>query len=398
MILVQNSNGNFTLLRSIIKIASFYLALLATTTVVMAANPHILVDVNSGEILSQSGANDRWYPASLTKLMTVYVTFRAIAAGELEEGSPVIISKLASRQPPSKMGYKAGTRIRVDTALKITVVKSANDVSVALAEAVAGNMKNFVIRMNKEARRLGLINTHFVNSNGLHSKDQYSSARDMVFLSAQILREFPQYAYLFAAPTLKTAKKSYYSYNLLLERFPGANGMKTGFVCASGYNMVASAKRNGKFLLTAVMGRASQTERAVAAAKLLTKGFEGNPSSTGNLYTNAPTKGRKAKNMRPTLCTQEARKKRYDPAGGKAVIKSAYLIRKVKFGNALKIKIGGINGKISDAYLSQKYQFAGKIPIPVKRPRYVLLNVDGDKIAKPIAIRGAIPVPVYRPG
>lgn len=105
------------LLRSIIKIASFYLALLTATTVTMAANPHILVDVNSGEILSQSGANDRWHPASLTKLMTVYVTFRAIAAGELEEGSPVIISKLASRQPPSKMGYKTGTKIRAEFAL-----------------------------------------------------------------------------------------------------------------------------------------------------------------------------------------------------------------------------------------------------------------------------------------
>lgn len=386
------------MLKSIFKMLSIYIGLLATTTMAIAANPHILVDVNSGEILSQNKANDRWHPASLTKLMTVYVTFRAIAAGELEEGSPVIISKLASRQPPSKMGYKAGTRIRVDTALKITVVKSANDVSVALAEAVAGNMKNFVARMNKEARRLGLINTHFTNSNGLHAKDQYSSARDMVFLSAQILREFPQYAYLFAAPTLKTAKKTYFSYNLLLERFAGANGMKTGFVCAAGYNMVASAKREGKFLLAAVMGRTSQTERAVAAAKLLTQGFEGNISSTGNLYTSAPTKGRKAKNMRPIICTQEARKKRYDPAGGKAVIKSAYLTKQVKSSNALKIRIGGIDGKTSDAYLSQKFRFAGKIPVPVKRPRYVLLNVDGDEITKPIAIRGAIPVPVYRPG
>ncbi|MFK5980641.1 MAG: D-alanyl-D-alanine carboxypeptidase family protein [Rhizobiaceae bacterium] len=386
------------MLRSKLKIAFFYLAMLAMTTTAMAANPHILVDVNSGEILSQSGANDRWYPASLTKLMTVYVTFRAIAAGELEEGSPVIISKLASRQPPSKMGYKAGTRIRVDTALKITVVKSANDVSVALAEAVAGNMKNFVARMNLEAKRLGLINTHFVNSNGLHSKKQYSSARDMVFLSAQILHEFPQNAYLFAAPTLKTAKKSYHSYNLLLERFSGANGMKTGFVCASGYNMVASAKRGGKFLLAAVMGRASQTARAVAAAKLLTEGFDGKTSSTGNLYTGSSAKGRKAKNMRPILCTPEARKKRYDPAGGKAVIKSAYLTKQAKSGSTLKIRIGGIDGRASDAYLSYKYRLAGKIPIPTKRPRYVLLNVDGEEIAKPIGIRGAIPIPVYRPG
>ena len=395
---VQISNGNIALLKSIFKMLSIYIGLLASTTNVMAANPHILVNVKTGEILSQSGANDRWHPASLTKLMTVYVTFRAIAANELEEGSPVIISKLASRQPPSKMGYKAGTKIRVDTALKITVVKSANDVSVALAEAVAGNMKKFVARMNKEARRLGLINTHFVNSNGLHSKNQYSSARDMVFLSAQILREFPQYAYLFAAPTLKTGKKSYHSYNLLLERFPGATGMKTGFVCAAGYNMVASAKRDGKFLLAAVMGRASQTDRAVAAAKLLTEGFYEKTSSIGNLYSTPPTKGRKAKNMRPILCTPEARKKRYDPAGGKAVIKSAYLTTQIKSDNALKIKIGGIDGKTSNAYLSQKHQFAGKVPIPMKRPRYVALIVDDNQAANPHDVHGTIPIPTFRPG
>lgn len=377
------------------------MGLLLAPSLSNAANPHILVDVGTGKILSQDGANNRWYPASLTKLMTAYVTFRAIAAGELEEGSPVIISKLASRQPPSKMGYKTGVKIRIDTALKITVVKSANDVSVALAEAVAGSMKNFVARMNKEARRLGLINTHFANSNGLHSKNQYTSARDMAFLSAQILREFPQYAYLFAAPTLQSAKKTYYSYNLLLGRFTGANGMKTGFICAAGYNMVASAKRGGRLLIAVVMGRSSQTDRAVAAAKLLSEGFKGNVSATGNLYSDRPEKGRSAKNMRPILCTQKARKKRYDPAGGKAVIKSAYLGKYTKPKRALKIRTGGVDGKTSSAYASRKAQFAGKIPIPTKRPRFsrqvTLLNVDGEKIARPIGnLRGSVPIPVFR--
>ena len=379
-------------------------ALLLMPTNSMAANPHILVDLNTGKILSESGANNRWHPASLTKLMTAYVTFRAIAKGELENGSPVIISKLAARQPPGKMGYKAGTRIRIDTALKITVVKSANDVSAALAEAVAGNMKSFVARMNKEAGRLGLINTHFTNSNGLHSKNQYSSARDMALLSAQILREFPQYAYLFSSPSLKYGKKTYYSYNLLLERFAGANGMKTGFVCASGYNMVATAKRGGKFLLAAVMGRSSQTERAVAAAKLLTEGFDGKLSAPanlyGNLYTDRASKGRKAKNMRSTLCTPQARKKRYDPAGGKAIIKSAYLTKQIKNSHPLAIHIGGIDGKTSSAYLSRKSQFAGKIPIPTKRPRFQLVKVESKELHLPPidGLRGTLPIPVFRPG
>ena len=130
----------------------------ATTKAHSAQTPYIVVDVNSGKILSQNQPDHRWYPASLTKLMTAYVTFRAIQAGEIKEGSPVEISHAATRQPPSKMGYKKGVRLRIDNALKIIIIKSANDVSHALAEAVAGSLPAFVKRMNFEAARLGMTN------------------------------------------------------------------------------------------------------------------------------------------------------------------------------------------------------------------------------------------------
>jgi len=271
---------------SILTILFLAIPIFANAETLKTKNPYIVIDSATGEILAQQKANDRWYPASLTKLMTAYITFRAIKIGEISAGSPVVISAAAQKQPPSKMGYKKGIKLRIDTALKIIIIKSANDVSHALGEAVAGNLKAFVRRMNKEARRLGMNNTKFVNSNGLHNVNQYSSARDMALLSAQILKEFPQYAYMFEAVCIKTPSKTHYSFNLLLERFAGANGMKTGFVCAAGYNLVGSARRRDRTLIAVVMGTSSQTQRAISAAHLLEAGFSKTTSSQDNIYNN----------------------------------------------------------------------------------------------------------------
>lgn len=360
------------------------------------AAPHIVVDTGSGEVLLEQDSADQWYPASLTKLMSAYVTFRAISAGELKDGSPVVISRFAARQPPSKMGYRAGVQIRVDTALKIIIVKSANDVSVALAEAVAGTVKSFVARMNDEAKRLGMVSTNFVNSNGLHGQDQVTSARDMALLATTIFREYPQYLKYFASVAVKTPKKLHYSYNLLLERFEGANGMKTGFVCASGYNMVASASRNGRNLLAVVLGRSSQTDRAVEAARLLEAGFKVS-SGSRNLFVQPATTGNPAKNMRPILCTETARKNRYEPGAGLAVVKSEFLNERVKSDAVLSINIGGVDAEPSAAYMALAFQPKGKVPKPVRRPFYEIVNVDGVKISSSLTLRGTLPVPVRRP-
>ena len=235
--------------------------------------PYVLVDAATNEVLAQNRLHERWHPASLTKLMTAYVTFRAIEFGEITAGSPVTMTSAATKAPPSKMGYKKGTQLRFDMALRILIVKSANDVAVALAESLAGNVEAFVTRMNLEAKRLGLENTQFTNANGLHSKSQYVSARDMVILSSAIWNEFPQYRSIFETPTIQTSKRKYTSYNLLLERFDGTTGMKTGFVCASGYNIVASVERGGRRLVAVILGANSQTERAEVAARLFLKGF-----------------------------------------------------------------------------------------------------------------------------
>ncbi|MEM9279032.1 MAG: D-alanyl-D-alanine carboxypeptidase family protein [Pseudomonadota bacterium] len=357
-------------------------------------NPYIVIDADTGMILEANKPDHRWYPASLTKLMTAYVTFRAIKAGEIEDGSPVEISRAATRQPPSRMGYKQGVSLRMDTALKIIIVKSANDVSHALAEAVAGSLQTFVERMNFEAARLGMNNTRFANSNGLHNAGQFSSARDMALLSAQILNEFPQYAYMFSAVGIQTPVRTHYSYNLLLERFPGTTGMKTGFVCASGYNMAASAKINGRHLVAIVLGRSSQTDRAVSAARLLRSGA--GKFGSVPVYS-ARNEGAAPKNMRPILCTEAARAARYDPGAGAAVIESPFLNPRQKSGNILAVNSGGIDGKPSDAWISRKLAVTGKVPVPLKRPNYD--PVAGKIVLAAIGERetGRIGIPTRRP-
>lgn len=381
------------LILSILVVLLFALPTMVKAEKLTTKNPYIVIDSATGEILAQQNANDRWYPASLTKLMTAYVTFKAIQRGEIKEGSPVVISAAARKQPPSKMGYKQGVKLRIDTALKIIIIKSANDVSHALGEAVAGNLKSFVARMNQEAKRLGMVNTRFANSNGLHSANQYSSARDMALLSSQILKEFPQYTYMFEAAAIKTPSKTHYSYNLLLERFSGANGMKTGFVCASGYNFVGSATRNGRTLIAVVMGTSSQTQRAVSAAHLLENGFKNETSSQGNIYTTNTPIGSKPKNMRPILCTQEARNARYDPGAGQAKIKSEHLYPRRVSSNILNITTGGVNAPPSAA----SFINIGRIPVPTKRPANPL-NI-GNIVLKTIgtAATGKIPLPTKRP-
>lgn len=380
-----------------------YLPVIAAAVILIASstakttaseNPYIVIDASTGAIISQHKANDRWHPASLTKLMTAYVTFRAIKTGEIEDGSPVLISSAATKQPPSRMGYKQGVKLRIDTALKIIIIKSANDVSHALAEAVAGSLQGFVARMNAEAKRLGMTNTRFTNSNGLHNVRQVSSARDMALLSAAILQEFPEYAYMFEAVAIKTLVKTHFSYNLLLERFPGATGLKTGFICAAGYNLAASVKRNGRTYVAVVLGRSSQTDRAVSAARLLKEGF--GKSGSGSVFLPV-LQGAPPKNMRPILCTPEARAARYDPPSGNAVINSPFLNARQRSTNILPVNVGGVDAGPSKAALKQKFANVGKLPVPKKRPNFDA--VKGQIVLPAIgsATTGTLPLPTPRP-
>jgi D-alanyl-D-alanine carboxypeptidase len=226
-------------------IATALLSLLATPSFAVKAPAYVVIDVEAGTVLAHNEAATLWPPASVTKLMTAYVTFRALKSGQLDLDSAVVVSANALKEPPSKMGYKVGTAMTLDNALKMMIVRSANDITVAIAETVGGSEQKFIERMNSEAGRLGMASTRYHNPNGLPDERQVTTARDMAVLARALWLEFPEYREYFKIPAIKVGRKVLRSHNKLLEHFNGANGMKTGFICASGFNIVASATRSG---------------------------------------------------------------------------------------------------------------------------------------------------------
>ena len=237
------------------------------------ATPYLVVDADSDQVLMQNEATAPWYPASLTKLMTVYVALDAVRNGKLTLDTPLIMSARAARMPPSKMGFRPGTEVTLDNALKMLMVKSPNDVAVMVAEGVSGSVEAFADDMNAAAQRLGMHELHFVNPNGLHNPAHVSSARDMAIVARALLHEFPDHADLFSIGALQLGNQYIPNHNGLLGRYPGADGMKTGFTCPAGFNVVASANHSGRRLIVVVLGAPTARSRNQEAANLFDRGF-----------------------------------------------------------------------------------------------------------------------------
>jgi D-alanyl-D-alanine carboxypeptidase len=233
----------------------------------------LVVEADTGKVLQAENATYPWYPASVTKLMTAYVTLKAVKDGRISLDTLFTVSPVAASQSPSKMGFGPGTQVTVDNALKMMLVKSANDMAVVLAEGVGGSIDGFSAQMNQAAQRLGMTQTSYVNPNGLPADGQITSARDLAILARAIIRDLPEYEYFVHIPAIRYGRRVTQNFNKLIGRYPGADGFKTGFICASGYNLVASATRNGKRLIAVVLGSSSGTMRAVRAAQLLERGF-----------------------------------------------------------------------------------------------------------------------------
>jgi D-alanyl-D-alanine carboxypeptidase len=284
--------------------------------------PTVIVDALSGEVLQAEEATRPWYPASTTKLMTAYVALRAVARGQIKLETPIVVSAAAARQPPSKIGVKPGQEITLENALKIIMVKSANDISTVIAEGIGGSTAGFSAMMNAEARRLGMRESHFVNPHGLHQPEHVSSARDMALLARALLIEFPEYRDLFGIGAVQLGNRKFQNTNGLIGRYSGAMGMKTGFVCASGFNLVSAAERNGRILIAVVFGATSAADRTLKAAQLLDQGFAGGgffgggggggrtlESLTASVETSAP-------NRRAEICGRRGAPASEEDAGG----------------------------------------------------------------------------------
>ncbi len=353
------------------------------------AGPYILVDVASGAVLAEDRGNALWYPASLTKLMTAYLTFRALGDGRLTATSPVVVSANALAEPPSKMGFAVGTVITVDNALKMLLVRSANDIAVALGEAVSGSESGFVAAMNAEAGRLGMSNTRFVNPNGLPGRGQYTTARDLAVLSRAIYRDYPQYHPLFGIPAIRHGRQVMRSQNALLERFAGADGMKTGFICASGFNMVASATRNGRTLIAVVLGERSSLARAESAAGLLDRGFNGWSLAALRRNLDAPVAAAvdaAPPDLRPIVCGRGAAQTEDGDAAGAVTAAPSLLGPRIAMAEPVVVFTGGAD--------RGRAVIATGIPLPRPKPPLTAVSqaATAGAVAGPFSAFAAAPV------
>ncbi|MGO2131997.1 MAG: serine hydrolase [Halomonas sp.] len=252
------------------------LGLLLAGRAVAEGNPRyagIVIDAETHEVLYAENADARRYPASLTKMMTLYMLFEALEDQRFTLDSPLSVSRAAAAMPATKLWLKAGSTLPVETAIKALVVRSANDVAVVVAESMGGTESQFAQMMTSKARDLGMHNTTFRNASGLPDSRQVTTARDMAMLSRRLMLDFPQYYHYFSQQSFTWGGKTVRGHNRLLANYPGADGLKTGFIRASGFNVATSAVRNNRRILSVVMGGYSASSRDKHMANLLDRGF-----------------------------------------------------------------------------------------------------------------------------
>ena len=233
----------------------------------------IVLDAASGEVLYERNADAQRYPASISKIMTLYLTFEALSTGRLKLNDQIVVSQHAASMAPSKLGLRPGQTISFDDAMRAVAVKSANDMAVALAERIGGSESRFAALMTLRAQELGMPNTHYVNASGLPDVRQISSARDIATLSRAVMRDYPQYYSYFSIKRFDWHGQSITNHNGLLNKMPGVDGLKTGFINASGFNLAASAVRDNHRLIAVVLGGNSTAARDAHVEDLLDTGF-----------------------------------------------------------------------------------------------------------------------------
>ncbi len=293
----------------------------------------IVIDSKSGRILHSVNADTLNYPASLTKMMTLYLLFKALKEKRLSLDSNLRVSARATRQPASRLGLRKDQAITVRQAILAIVTKSANDVATVIAESLASNERNFALLMTARARQIGMRRTTFRNASGLSHRGQLSTARDMSTLARRLLLDFPHYYQFFATRGFTYGGVRHRNHNKLLTTYQGADGIKTGYIRASGYNLVASAQRNGRRLIGVIFGGRSSKARNHLMANLLNKGFRLNAparlASTGQSQQGSLLTAGGSRQSYPQWGIQIGAYKRFSPAyeiARKAVEKAPILL------------------------------------------------------------------------
>lgn len=273
-----------------------------------------VVHADSDDILFDRYSTARRYPASLTKMMTLYLLFEAIESGELTRESKLTVSKRAAGQPPSKLGLTAGSKISVDTAIQALVIKSANDVAVVVAEELGGTEWQFARQMTQKANELGMRSTRFRNASGLPNSKQITTARDMAVLGRRVMQDYPQYFHYFSAKSFSHNGRTYSTHNSLVKSYQGADGIKTGYTRRSGFNLVTTAEKDGQRLIGVVLGGRKSWSRDKHMRDILNNAFatiEKNPARIAAVVRNTPIP-----RMKPTLVAALAAQEKTAPTLG----------------------------------------------------------------------------------
>lgn len=263
-----------TLLRGFLGVFAIAVSFLFAPGQAEARYASIVVDAETGQVLHGANQDTRNYPASLTKMMTLYLAFEALENGTLTLDKPLKVSRRAAGMPPSKLGLRAGETIKVREVILALTTKSANDAAVVMAEALGGKEIQFARLMTKKAHALGMERTSFRNASGLPNRGQLSTARDMATLGLALLRDYPAYYSYFSTSSFQYAGRTYRTHNKLLSNYEGTDGIKTGYIRASGFNLVASVKRNDRRLIAVVFGGRTSRSRDRHIKTLLDRGFK----------------------------------------------------------------------------------------------------------------------------
>lgn len=240
----------------------------------------IMIDADNGSILLEENATHAWYPASLTKVMTLYMTFDALQAGQIHLYDTLTTSNHASHQPNSKLGLRQGETLTVQDAILAIITRSANDAAVVLSEHLGGTEENFAAKMTAKAHNLGMYDSHFMNATGLPHPWQVTTSRDMAMLAWKTQQNFPNYYPYFSAHTFNFKGRELHGINKFTASYPGAEGMKTGFTCGSGYNLISVASQNGKRLIGVIMGGMTSPQRYQLMISMMNDGFANRVNAT----------------------------------------------------------------------------------------------------------------------
>ena len=304
-------------IRVVWQVVFLFVILLAPLAVAAAPYAAMVIDARTGKVLHSRNADTRLHPASLTKMMTLYVVFDAVERGEISLDTKVKISRKAAAEPPSKLGLKAGQKVKLRYLIRAAAVKSANDAATALGEAVAGSEAAFARRMNRMAQALGMTKTTFKNAHGLTEAGHLSTARDMTKMGRHLFYDFPQYYNIFSRKSTSAGKKMVNNTNRrLLGSYRGADGIKTGFTRAAGYNLVASAERGDERVIATVFGGRSVSWRNTRVAELLDMGFSRAPSRVAVIKPEKPTLAKTDKKVAASGAVKSSPRPRSRPLRG----------------------------------------------------------------------------------